>query len=310
MKKTMRQVLRIGSRGSKLALWQAEFIKYLILDKFPELEIRIIVIKTAGDKHLEPPLSIIGGKGVFVKEIEESLLMKEIDLAVHSMKDLPAVLPDGLIIGAVPERGDPRDALVSNGDIKFNQLRQGARVGTGSLRRRVQLLRLKPDIEIVPIRGNVDTRIRRLRNGDLDSIVLAMAGLERMGLIHEVTESFPVEVMIPAPGQGIIAVECRDSDSEVKEILSEINHRETGITALAERSFLERLGGSCDLPAGCYASVEVDNLKMIGFVASADGRDMVRGDIEGQLDDKFLGKMLAERILKDGGEEIISRLSS
>jgi hydroxymethylbilane synthase len=305
----MKQTLRIGSRGSKLALWQAGFIESLISSKFPELKTEKHIIKTAGDKELDSPLSVIGGKGVFVKEIEESLLKHEIDIAVHSLKDLPTVQPHGLKIGAVSRRHDPRDAVVSNGSLKLTQLKKGSIVGTGSLRRQAQILHHFPDLRIASIRGNVDTRIRKLRNGGFDAVVLAVAGLERLNLVEELTEICPIDFLIPAPGQGILAVECREKDDDLNEILSEINHLDTSIAASAERSFLLRIGGDCNLPAGCYASIKEESLSILGFLASPDGRDIVRKEIQGSLrDHKSLGKELAETILLDGGNKIISKL--
>lgn len=306
----MKQTLRIGSRGSKLALWQAGFIESLVRSKFPELETEKYVIKTTGDKELDSPLSVIGGKGVFVKEIEESLLRHEIDVAVHSLKDLPTVLPEGLKIGAVSKRHDPRDAVVSNRNVKLGQLKKGARVGTGSLRRQAQILHHFPDLKIVPIRGNVDTRMRKLKNGGFDSIILAMAGLERLNLIGEITEILPIDFLIPAPGQGIVAVECREKDDDLNEILSEINHLDTSIAASTERSFLLRIGGDCNLPAGCYASVNEASVSILGFVASPDGVDMIRKEVQGSMrDHKSLGTGLAEKILSSGGNDIISKLT-
>jgi hydroxymethylbilane synthase len=306
----MKQTLRIGSRGSKLALWQAGFIESLISSKFPELKTGKHIIKTTGDKELDSPLSAVGGKGVFVKEIEESLLKHEIDIAVHSLKDLPTVQPDGLRIGAVSKRHDPRDAVVSNGNLKLTQLKKGSKVGTGSLRRQAQILHHFPDLKIAPIRGNVDTRISKLKNGEFDSIILAVAGLERLSLVEEITEICPIDFLIPAPGQGILAVECREKDDDLDEILLEINHLDTSIAASAERSFLLRIGGDCNLPAGCYASIKGESLSILGFIASADGTDMVRKEIQGSLrDHKSLGTELAEKILSNGGNKIISKLT-
>jgi hydroxymethylbilane synthase len=307
----MKQTLRIGSRGSKLALWQAGFIESLISSKFPELKTKKHIIKTTGDKELDSPLSVIGGKGVFVKEIEESLLKREIDIAVHSLKDLPTVQPDGLKIGAVAKRHDARDAVASNARLKLSQLKKGSRVGTGSLRRQAQILYHFPYLKIAPIRGNVDTRIRKLKNGGFDAIVLAVAGLERLNLVEELTEICPVDFLIPAPGQGILAVECRENDDDLNEILSEINHLDTSIAASAERSFLLRIGGDCNIPAGCYASIIDESLSVLGFLASPDGADLVRKEIQGPLGDhKSLGNELAEKILSDGGNKIISKLTA
>ena len=310
-KRKMKRTLRIGSRGSKLALWQAVFIESLISSKFPEVKTEKRIIKTTGDRELDSPLSSIGGKGVFVKEIEEALLNFEIDIAVHSLKDLPGVQPDGLRLGAVSKRHDPRDAVLSNGGLKLTQLDNGSTVGTGSLRRGAQILHRFPGLKIAPIRGNVDTRIRKLKSGEFDSIILAAAGLERLGLVAEIAEFCPIDFFIPAPGQGILAVECRDEDGDLTEILSEINDFDTSIAASAERSFLLQIGGDCNLPAGCYASIEGSGLNLVGFIASADGMDMVRREMKGSLKDhKSLGQQLAERILSDGGNGIISKLNA
>jgi hydroxymethylbilane synthase len=307
----MNQVLRIGSRGSGLALWQAEFVKGFITENFPRLKIEISVIRTTGDRVADLPISRIGGKELFVKEIEEALLRDEIDIAVHSLKDLPTVLPEGLKIGAMIIRHDPRDALVSKQGIGFYEFPKGARIGTGSIRRQAQLLYRRPDLQIIPIRGNVDTRLRKLRNEGFDGIVLALAGLERMGFHNEVTEAFSFEIMVPAPGQGIIAVECREYDDEISRMLVQINDEETQIAASAERGFLERLGGSCHVPVGCFAEIKEDSLKILGLIASPDGKQLIREAIEGSVQShKSLGKELAERILQKGGEEILSRLPS
>ncbi len=306
----MKQTLRIGSRGSKLALWQARFIECLINSKFPELETEKRIIKTTGDKELDSPLSVIGGKGVFVKEIEESLLKNDIDIAVHSLKDLPTVQPDGLKIGALSKRHDPRDCIVSNGKLRLAQLNKGSRVGTGSLRRQAQILHHFPYLKIAPVRGNVDTRIRKLKNGGFDAIVLALAGLERLNLTKELAEIFSVDFLIPAPGQGILAVECREKDDQLNEILSQVNDLDTSIAASAERSFLLRIGGDCNLPAGCYASINEGSLSVSGFLAFPDGVTLVKKEVRGSPSDhKSLGVELAEQILSDGGNKIISRLT-
>jgi hydroxymethylbilane synthase len=307
----MRQALRIGSRGSRLALLQAELIRSLIKAKFPGIKIELNIIRTTGDKILDSPLSKIGGKGVFVKEIEDALIRNEIDIAVHSLKDLPISLPKGLTIGAVAERHDPRDALVSNSYIKFYELPKGARVGTSSLRRRAQLLHLRPDLQILPIRGNVDTRLRKVRSEGLDAAVLALAGLERMGFEDEITEIFPVDVLLPAPGQGILAVECRESDGEINEILSRINHEDSSISAYSERAFLSGLGGGCQVPVGCYARIKEDMINIVGLIASPDGGRIIKEEIQGSLEiHESLGKELALRILDKGGREILQSIVS
>ncbi len=305
----MKRVLRIGSRGSRLAIWQSEFVKGLITREFPEIQIEISIIRTTGDKIGDLQLSEIGGKAIFVKEIEEALLSRQIDVAVHSLKDLPAILPLELKIGAVTERHDPRDALVSRLTHSFRELPKGARVGTGSIRRQAQLLHFRPDLQIIPIRGNVDTRVKKVRNDGVDGVVLALAGLERLGLQDEVTDIFSFETMVPAPGQGIIAVECRESDEETVRMLIQINHEASSIAAFAERSFLEKLGGSCHVPAGCYAEVKEDSINIIGLVASPDGKKYIREDIIGSLGlSTALGRELADRIIQKGGEGILRNL--
>lgn len=302
----MKRPFRIGTRGSLLALWQANFIKDLLLASSPGLSPEIRIIKTTGDRNLESPLSEIGGKGVFVKEIEEALLSEEADIAVHSMKDLPAILPEGLVIGAVAPRHDPRDALISRDNLKLGDLREGARVGTGSLRRGAQMLSLIPGLSIVPIRGNVDTRIRKLREGkEYDAILLAAAGLGRMGLLGEASDIIPADVMVPAPGQGIIAVECREGDAETRGIISLINHARTWTAGTAERGFLRRLGGDCNIPAGCYAEIEGDRVSVTGILASPDGGTVIREQSEGAAGDaESLGLGVAELILSRGGDRL------
>ncbi|MEW6144224.1 MAG: hydroxymethylbilane synthase [Thermodesulfobacteriota bacterium] len=302
----MKRSFRIGTRGSLLALWQANYIKDLLLASRPELHPEIRIIKTTGDRNLESPLSEIGGKGVFVKEIEEALLSEDVDIAVHSMKDLPAVLPPGLVIGAVAERHDPRDALLSEGDIKLDELPEGARVGTGSLRRGAQLLNLMPGLRIVPIRGNVDTRVKKLREGEeYDAVILAAAGLGRMGLLEEAAEIIPADVIVPAPGQGIIAVECREGDGGTRDIISVINHGETWTAGAAERAFLRRLGGDCNIPAGCYAEVGGDWVTITGILASPDGKTVIREHSSGDANDaEALGRALAGLILDKGGDRL------
>lgn len=306
----MKRAFRIGTRGSTLALWQANFINNLISEKYPELNTEIQIIKTTGDTMLSSPLSEIGGKGVFVKEIEEGLLSQKIDIAVHSMKDVPTILPEGLCLGAVAKRHDPRDVLISKDGLTLSELPEGARVGTGSLRRASQLLHNRPGLKVVSIRGNVDTRIRKLNeNGEYEAIVLAMAGLERMGLGDEVTEIIAPEVMLPAPGQGIIAIECREDDVETIDILRAINHRETEIQAISERAFLLRLGGDCNVPVGCYALLSRDSINLTGIISSPDGKVIIKKDANGPLDEALeLGGQLAELILDDGGDKILEEL--
>lgn len=304
-------MLRIGTRGSKLAIWQADFVKQLISEKFPQLETDITVIKTTGDRDLLSPLSVIGGKGVFVKEIEEALLSEGIDIAVHSMKDVPTVLPEGLILGSFLKRHDPRDALLTNSGLGIGDLPPGTRVGTGSLRRGSQLLHFYPELEIIDIRGNVDTRIRKLRESkDYDAIILAMAGLERMGLTDEVAEVLSPEISVPAPGQGIITIECRESDASTKDIISEISHGPTCVAADTERAYLIRLSGDCNVPVGCFAEVGEESVTVTGTVISPDGKTLIRETMTEPLDDpRGLGERLAEKVLANGGDKILDEIT-
>ncbi len=306
----MKPTLRIGTRGSGLALWQARYVESLVSETHPEINSEIIVIKTTGDKNLESPLSEIGGKGVFVKEIEEALLSEKIDIAVHSLKDVPAVLPNGLALGAFIERHDPRDAVITRSGLKLGELPDGSRVGTGSLRRASQILYNHPELKITPIRGNVDTRVRKLREGeDYEAIVLALAGLERMGFQDEVTEVISEEKMVPAPGQGIVAIESRESDADTNEVLNSINHRETAIQAAAERAFLKRLSGDCNVPLGCRAVISGNNIHITGVLAKPDGSVVLKESVSGETDTaEVLGENLADSILHSGGQELLENL--
>ncbi|MEM4410009.1 MAG: hydroxymethylbilane synthase [Candidatus Caldarchaeum sp.] len=307
----MKPRLRIGTRGSLLALWQAEYVKKLILEKFPEASVSITPIRTKGDKLRLAPFSEIGGKGVFVKEIEDALLEGRVDVAVHSLKDLPSHLPEGLHLGGVAKRHSALDALCSREGAVLDALPRGARVGTSSTRRTAQLLAIRGDLRIEPLRGNVDTRLKKLRTLGLDAIVLAKAGLERMGLEGEITEVFPPERVLPAPGQGIIAMEARQNDSFTNSILSLIKDAKAEAEAEAERAFLARLGGGCQVPLGCYSEAEGEEIKIAGLIASPDGREVVRDTIAGSLSDRVsLAIELAERILAAGGDRILSTIRS
>ena len=308
----MKQSLKIGTRGSKLALWQADHISELLSKEYLDLEIEIQVIKTTGDAVLDSPLSEIGGKGVFVKEIEEALLSDNIDIAVHSMKDVPTILPKGLLISAVAKRHDPRDAFLSKTGLTLEELPEGSRVGTGSLRRCSQLLHHFPNLNIVSIRGNVDTRIKKLKeSGEYDAIVLAVAGLERMGLGEEITEIISTDIMLPAPGQGIVAIECRRDDQETANILRKINHTETEIAATSERAFLYRLGGDCNVPVGCNATLSGNMINLSGIISSPNGKVLIKKDASDSIQHaQQLGGRLAEMILEVGGNRILEQLTS
>ncbi|HXZ37219.1 MAG TPA: hydroxymethylbilane synthase [Thermodesulfobacteriota bacterium] len=297
--------LRLGTRASLLAQQQAHMVKKRVEELNPEITVTLVHIKTTGDK-LDFPLLKVGGKGLFVKEIEEALTRKEIDLAVHSAKDLPAIIPEGLILMAFPEREDPRDALVSQGGKRFEEVPQGGKIGTGSLRRKAQLLNLRPDLEIVPLRGNLDTRLKKLMAMNLDGVILAAAGLRRMNWEGQVSEFFDPETMVPAIGQGALAVEAREGDERVRRAVASLDHPPTRVSVLAERAFLRRLEGGCQVPIGGLARIHVEKLALTGLVAGVDGRRVVKGKVEGPLEKNTeLGVQLAEDLLGRGAEEIL-----
>ncbi|WP_071395942.1 hydroxymethylbilane synthase [Bacillus tuaregi] len=301
----MRKII-VGSRRSKLALTQTNWvIKQLkALDDSFDFEVREIVTK--GDKILDVTLSKVGGKGLFVKEIEQAMLDKEIDMAVHSMKDMPAVLPDGLVIGCIPEREDYRDAFISKNHVKFHDLKPGAVVGTSSLRRGAQLLAQRSDIEIKWIRGNIDTRLSKLENEDYDAIILAAAGLSRMGWAKDVvTEFLEPEVCLPAVGQGALSIECRGSDEELLGLLKKFTCLETQQTVLAERAFLNRMEGGCQVPIAGFAKLtDQAEIVLTGLVASPDGTTIYKEAISGQNPEE-LGEMLAQTLIEKGAKKLI-----
>jgi hydroxymethylbilane synthase len=273
------------------------------------LQTKIIAIKTKGDKLQDIALVKIGGKGVFVKEIEEALLREDIDIAVHSMKDVPAELPDDLEMGAIPEREDPRDVLISEDNRKIEELRKGARIGTGSLRRTIQLQNLLPDVEIVPIRGNLDTRIRKIVTEDLDGVVVAAAGMRRMGLAKEISQYIPIEWMIPSAGQGVLGVELRKDDKETKDLVAFMNHLDTAIELSAERTFLKRLGGGCQIPIGAICKKQGDRLILRGLLGSVDGSVIISDEVRGFSEDaEKMGREMGENILSRGGREILEEI--
>lgn len=304
----MLKSLKIGTRGSQLALWQANWVKSELERHHPGMEVSLVIIKTMGDKILDVPLAQVGGKGLFVKELEEAMLRGDIDLAVHSMKDVPTEFPDGLGIHCITEREDPRDALVSRG-ISFRDLPRGARVGTSALRRQAQLLAVRPDLEMVVIRGNVETRLRKLESENLDAVILAAAGLKRLGFTDRVAEYLPVELSLPAIGQGALGIECRLEDKEVMEAVGFLNHRDTGFAVRAERALLWRCEGGCQVPIAAHAQVHDGILRLTGFIASVDGARTVRGSVSGGADRcEALGIELAERLLREGGKEILEEV--
>jgi hydroxymethylbilane synthase len=296
--------IRIGSRGSALALWQSEHVKARLEGLGHPVEVRVIT--TTGDRTLDGPLESVGGKGAFLKEIEEAMLRREVDLAVHSLKDVPTALPAGLELCAVLERADPRDALLSAAGLRLAELPSGARVGTTSLRRRAQLHALRPDLSITDLRGNVDTRLRRLREGQFDAILLAMAGLTRLGRSAEVTEPLDPGLLIPAPGQGAIALECRTADDGVAAAVVALNHEPTACAVAAERAFLAALGGGCNVPLGAFAEPDpASGLRLRALVARADGSVVVRGELRGGNPER-LGRALADDLLARGAGDLLT----
>ena len=307
--KTARRSLVLGTRGSRLAVWQAEWVQARLREIAPDVAVRLQRIKTSGDKILDVPLAKVGGKGLFIKEIEEALLQGTIDLAVHSMKDVPTALPDGLEILCVPEREDPHDALISRDAQPLDRLPHGARIGTSSLRRQAQLLHRRPDLKIEMLRGNLDTRLRKLRDGEFDAIVLAAAGLKRMGWAQQITEYLPPEVSLPAIGQGALGIEGRRDDDFVREIVSSLEHPPTRTAVTAERALLDRLEGGCQVPIAAHATLSGKRLRLEGLVASVDGRRLVQDRVEGQAEDaRELGMRLAEQLLRQGGEAILNEI--
>lgn len=294
--------IRIGTRGSALALWQAGHVRDRLAALGRPAELRVIV--TTGDRLLDRRLESVGGKGAFLKEIEEALLANEVDLAVHSLKDVPTVLPDGLALCAILERADPRDGLLSNGR-RLSELRPGAKVGTTSLRRQALLRALRPDLLLEDLRGNVDTRIRRLREGRFDAILLAMAGLTRLGRAGEVSEPLDPRAFVPAPGQGAIALECRHSDQVVQAAVAPLADEATARAVAAERAFLAALGGGCNVPLGAHAFVQpAGGLELVGFVASTDGGALLRGEARG-TEATAVGEALAQDLLGRGAGSLL-----
>ena len=303
--------ITIGSRGSKLALFQANWVKSQLEATHSDLEVVIEIIKTSGDVFLDAPLSQIGGKGLFTKEIEDALLDARIDLAVHSLKDLPTVLPAGLSLAAVSRREDVRDAFLSNEHRSLGALPKGARVGTSSLRRQSQLLRLRSDLEVANLRGNLDTRIRKLDEKQYGAILLACAGLDRLGYQHRIAERLSVQQLCPAVGQGALGIETRESDAATRSRLQCLHHPPTHSAVTAERAFLRRLGGGCQVPIAGHAWIEESRIEMLGVVASADGQQFFRDQASAPVEQAAqLGSQLAERLLANGASEILKALSA
>jgi len=302
----LREKLIIGSRGSDLALWQTRFVKAKLEELFPALKLEIEIIKTTGDKMLDVALAKIGDKGLFTRQIETALLNREIDLAVHSLKDLQTVQPEGLTIGAVLAREMPNDVLISKRYASIDDLPKGARVATGSLRRKSQLLHYRPDLQIFEIRGNVPTRIKKLEESNLDAMILAFAGVHRLGLDSYIKQIIPFETMLPAVGQGAMAVEIRSDDVKIRELLQKLNDPETNFCITAERAFLRTLEGGCQVPIGANAFLESDKIFLEGMAGNLEGivnlRDSISGDKKDAAD---LGRQLAQRLIERGANRLL-----
>ena len=298
----------IATRDSQLALWQAEHVKSELLKLDSSLEIELKELKTKGDILLDTSLAKIGGKGLFVKEIENALLTGEAHIAVHSMKDMPAEFPEGLILPAIMEREDPRDAFVSNKYSKIADLPKGAVIGTSSLRRQSQLL-ANSDYEIKLLRGNVNTRLRKLDEGQYDAIVLACAGLLRLEFNDRIADQFEVDQMIPSAGQGAVGVQCRESDTKVVELVKQLNCAKTAAAVNAEREFNAVVGGSCQIPAGCHVTIDGDRFKIRGFISEMDGSRVFKDELEGSLEELAgTGTKLGQALKDAGGAEIIDKI--
>ena len=301
--------LRIATRESPLALWQAEYVKAQLQHFHPGLTVELVTMKTKGDVLLDTPLAKVGGKGLFVKELEVAMLEGRADLAVHSMKDVPVAFPDGLGLAAICEREDPRDAFVSNQYNSLDELPQGARVGTCSLRRRSQISERRPDLQIFDLRGNVQSRLKKLDDGQYDAIILACAGLKRLGYHDRIRSALAPEQSLPAVGQGAVGIECRLDDSNTLRLLEPLRHADTTTRVLAERAMNNRLEGGCQVPIAGYAELEGDQLWLRGLVGEPDGSRLIRAQVRGPRQQaEALGRQLAEQLLADGAGEILKRL--
>ncbi|HUL31367.1 MAG TPA: hydroxymethylbilane synthase [Thermodesulfobacteriota bacterium] len=301
--------IRIGTRGSQLALFQANWVKDQLSRNHPDLNVTLIKIKTTGDKIQDAPLAKIGGKGLFVKEIEEALLQKRIDLAVHSIKDVPTEFPEGLHLSVVTRREDPRDVLIAKDGRTLRELVQKAKVGTSSLRRQAQLLHFRNDLELIPLRGNLDTRLKKLRTTNLDAIVLALAGVRRLGLEEMITEVISEDISLPAIGQGALGIETRTDDPEVEARIRFLNDQESSIAITSERAFLKKLEGGCQVPIAAYARIVGAALRIDGLVGTVDGKRLIRHHRQGSADQaESLGIELAEVLLSRGAKEVLDEV--
>lgn len=301
--------LRIATRKSPLALWQAHYVSNMLQHHHPELKVELVTMVTQGDKILDTPLAKVGGKGLFVKELEVGMLEGRADIAVHSMKDVPVDFPPGLHLATICEREDPRDAFVSNNFSTLDELPQGARLGTSSLRRQSQIAAFRPDLKIIDLRGNVNTRLKKLDDGEYDAIILAAAGLKRLEFEDRITQFIGTEICLPAIGQGAVGIECRSDDARVHNLIAPLNDNKTQIRVTAERAMNERLQGGCQVPIAGYAEIEKGLIMMRGLVGQVDGKKIIRGDIAGPLDNAAeLGVVLAEDLLSRGADKILNEL--
>jgi len=305
----MTDTVRIATRKSPLAMWQAEHVADALRAAHPGINVEIHGMSTQGDKILDTPLAKIGGKGLFVKELEARMLEGDADIAVHSMKDVPVELPDGLHLAVIMQREDPRDAFVSNNHAALEELPEGAVVGTSSLRRQCQLSDRRPDLVIKSLRGNVNTRLRKLDDGEYDAVILAAAGLIRLGFGERIRSSIDPEDSLPAIGQGAVGIECRADDPRINEVLAPLHHADTATRVLAERAMNTRLEGGCQVPIGGHAVLEGEEIWMRGLVGTVDGSEIIRAEIRGPRDQaEALGTALADELLEHGAKEILKEL--
>jgi hydroxymethylbilane synthase len=302
-------ILRIATRESALALWQANYVKDRLEQAHPDLTVELVPMTTKGDQILDTPLAKVGGKGLFVKELEVAMLEGRADIAVHSMKDVPVDFPDGLMLHTICEREDPRDAFVSNNFTDFESLPEGSVVGTSSLRRQCQIKALRPDLIIKDLRGNVNTRLRKLDEGQYDAIILAAAGLIRLEMPERIKQYMPTEVLLPANGQGAVGIECRADDAQVQGYLSVLEHTETRVRVLAERAMNRKLEGGCQVPIGAFAEVQGEKIELRGLVGALDGSEIIRGNIQGSVNEaESLGEQLAQELLDKGAHTILKEV--
>ncbi len=304
-----KKIIRIATRQSPLALWQAEHVAALLVQAFPDVTTELVKMVTRGDKILDAPLAKVGGKGLFVKELEQGMLEGVADIAVHSMKDVPIEFPEGLHLAAILKREDPTDAFVSNQYASLSELPPNARIGTSSLRRECQLKERLPKAEVIPLRGNVNTRLAKLNAGDYDAIILASAGLKRLGMAERITESLATEISLPAVGQGAIGIECRVDDDEINQMLATLHDTQTGLCVAAERAMNTRLNGGCQVPIAGFAQVQGEKIFMRGLVGNPDGSVLYRAERTGEIaQSEALGRIIAEDLLAQGADKILHAL--